>query len=351
MIDTNCTELYKRHTPSRWEDLIGQEKVARSLQSSVLSNKLPTAFLFTGPRGTGKTSAAKLLAKSLNCLSVKNRANPCNECEVCEGIDDGSQLGFNYLSMANAGGVSEVREIVKQARLNQPIRKQVWILDEVHNLSKAAFDSLLIPIEEKDMPSLFIMCSTEIDKIPATITSRIPARKFNLVQPDAMRKLIGKVAEEEGLTFDAKTVEEAIRLGRGSVRDTLTRLDTLVDTGDEGVDFGSKLLDAFGELNVVACLSVIAEASRETVDFVLFAEQFYSDLRDAVLKSSGVDCESVLEKPDEYLKKIGGMKGALFAMNQMSASLDSMAAGVEPQIAFESGVIKSALNIKKATSR
>jgi DNA polymerase-3 subunit gamma/tau len=345
-------ELYKKYRPDTWGSLIGQEKVAKSLRSAVKNNKLPTAFGFFGPRGCGKTSSAWLLAKAINCLELTENGNPCNSCTVCLNIDNKRQLGINYISMANKGGVEDVRNIVQQARLNQPIKKQVWILDEVHNLSKAAFDALLIPIEEKTMPSLFIFCSTEVDRIPQTILSRIQSRLFNLVDSDTMLKFVTEIAEKENLDLTEEHLEEAVRLGRGSVRDTLTTLETIVETGETAPSFGRALLEAVSTGEVTTSLKVVAEAAASGVNCRDLGENLFEDLRDLLLLSAGASPEIVgiiqLKDPEGAISALLGAGGISATMEEIGEALTRMTFGADARINLEISIVKALTKIKKA---
>lgn len=353
MTDENTAhvELYKKYRPNTWGSLIGQEKVAKSLRNAVRANKLPTAFGFFGDRGCGKTSSAFLLAKSINCLDISESGNPCNQCEVCVNIDNKNQLGVNYISMANKGGVEDVRNIVQQARLSQPIKKQVWILDEVHNLSKAAFDALLIPIEEKSMPSLFIFCSTEVDRIPQTIMSRIQQRRFTLVESDKMRKFVEKIAELEGLNLDSDQLDEAVRLGRGSVRDTLTTLEQIVETGETSPSFARALLEGVATADIPSALKVIAEANGSGESSRDLGEQLFEDLRDLLLLSAGAGSDLVgvmpLKDVTGATKNLLGAPGITVLMDEIGEGLTRMTFGADARIHLEISLVKALTKINK----
>lgn len=344
-------ELYKKYRPSTWGSLIGQERVSKSLRNAVRSNRLPTAFGFFGPRGCGKTSSAFVLAKAINCLEPTAAGNPCNKCEVCLNIDKGTQLGVNYISMANKGGVEDIRNIVQQARLNQPIKKSVWILDEVHNLSKAAFDALLIPIEEKSMPSLFIFCSTEVDKIPQTIMSRIQQRRFTLVESETMAKFLKKIAELEGLELTEDNIEEAVRLGRGSVRDTLTTLEQIVETGETSPSFARALLESIVTLQLPKVLEVIAEAATAGENPRDLGEQLFEDLRDLLLHSAGASPEVVgivpVKDPEAAVRSLLGASGIAVILDEIGEGLTRMTFGADSRINLEISLVKALGKINK----
>lgn len=348
---TETVELYKRFRPNTWDGLIGQDKVAASLKNAVLSNRIPTAFLFSGPRGTGKTSAAFILAKALNCENRKSNGDPCNECYICEGIDNNNLIGFNYISMANKGSVDDVRSIVNQATLNQPVNKQVWILDEVHNLSKQAFDSLLIPVEKKKMDALFIFCTTEIEKIPQTILSRVWQRKLKLVEPKTMTQYLEDLVKNNSLNISEEQIQDAVRMGRGSVRDSLSALDEIIDVGSSSNSFGDRLLEALSDHSIPSILSIIAEANNENINFRDFAEQLYSDLRDLILINSDCDRELTnLPLLKDEAKVISGLKGApgiSYSMKEVGEAITLMVRGADQRISFEMALVNIASKLSK----
>lgn len=344
-------EIYKKYRPEKWEELIGQQKTADSLRAAVVKDKLPTAYGFFGPRGCGKTSSAILLAKAVNCPNLTPTGNPCNTCETCENIENNSQIGVSYISMANRGSVDDVRELVQKARLSLPVKKQVWILDEVQNLSRAAFDALLIPIEEKNMPSLFIFCSTEADKIPQTILSRIQSRRFTLVSPDDMEPLIRNIIAEENLTISEELINDCIRQGRGSVRDTLTALETIVSTGETRYSVGGQLLEALAERNIPKTLSIISEGNSEGYDGRDLAEELFAGLRDLLLTVSGVDSSLTGVVPVSDVKKTAlgllGRQGIIIAADEIGEAITRMTIGADPRIHLEIAVIKTVNKLNK----
>jgi DNA polymerase-3 subunit gamma/tau len=343
---TKHIELYKAYRPRKWEDLIGQQKVAKSLRAAVLNDKLPTAYGFFGPRGCGKTSAALILAKAINCLDLDRKTgNPCGVCEVCRGFDAGTQFGFYYISMANNGNVDSVRDIVQKARLSQPLKRSVFILDEVHTISKQAFDALLIPLEDTTMPALFILCSTEVEKIPATILSRIQQRGFSLVGHDDMELHVKDIATREGLTLDQSVIEDAVRQGRGSVRDTMSALETLIETGEAAPSYSGKLLAAFATRDMVKTLAVVAEASANSVKGRELAEQLFEDLRDLLFVAAGVGDELIgvlpIADPKTAAKTLLGVKGLSHALDELGEGLNRISGGADARIQLEVSLVKT----------
>jgi DNA polymerase-3 subunit gamma/tau len=193
-------ELYKKYRPRTWGEVVGQDKIVDNLRESVSTDRIAGAYLFSGPRGCGKTTVALILAKAINCENPDGEGNPCNHCDNCKSIDANTNMGVHYLSAANfeGGGVNDIKSIVDQAKRRSAIRKPIWIIDEIQRLSKNALDALLIPLEDPNMSSIFIFCTTEIDKIPLTITSRVQQRAFKLVPRKTLDALCRRILKQEG---------------------------------------------------------------------------------------------------------------------------------------------------------
>lgn len=347
-------ELYKKYKPKGWRDIIGQDRIVASLRASVKANKIPVAYLFSGPRGTGKTSAAKVLASAINCLDEKatKTGDACGVCEVCVNIQNDVQLGVKYISMANQGGVEEIRKIVDQARLGQPVKKLVWILDEVHNLSQAAWDSLLIPFESTKMQALFVLCSTEAHKIPDPIMSRIQARKFNLVDETVLRPYLEEIIASEGLEPEEVQIEAALRIGRGSVRDTLTEFEKIMSTGEFEDSLGEELLLAIQNADVVSVLKTVGKYAGTGEKMRYLAEDLYSDLRDLLLLRTRGGEELVNGSP---LKDTAAFKTKVPAslhlalLDSIGDAVTSMSVGAaDHRIILESALLKSVQRLKRA---
>lgn len=201
-------ELYKKYRPKTWDDVIGQDRVVESLKNDIVSGRDYAAYLFAGPRGCGKTTLAWILAKAKNCENLREDGSPCNECSTCKSINNKSNPGVQYISAANSGGVADIRNIMNRAYRRSTLKKQVWIIDEIQNFAKEAFDACLIPIEDENMKSLFIFCTTAISKIPETFTSRVQQRDIRLVSRSDLGKECMKVLELEGWS----KVDEAERV-------------------------------------------------------------------------------------------------------------------------------------------
>lgn len=228
--------LYRKYRSQSFHDLIGQDHVVKTLQNAIQSNRIAHAYLFTGPRGTGKTSAARLLAKALNC-EQSDSAEPCNECDNCRSITEGSNLDVIEMDAASESGVEEVREKIVQIAEYGPImcQKKVIIIDEVHDLSAKAFDALLKTIEEPPPFLIFILATTEYHKVPATIRSRCQKYEFHRGSIQNIAARLAYVAEQENFTIQPAALAAIARMADGGFRDALTLLEQAALTADGAI--------------------------------------------------------------------------------------------------------------------
>jgi DNA polymerase-3 subunit gamma/tau len=231
MADAPFVSLYRRFRPGRFAALRGQDHVVRALQSAVRDERVSHAYLFSGPRGTGKTSSARILAKALNCLQPMD-GEPCDVCTSCVEITRGTSLDVHELDAASNNGVDAMRDLVAHAALGTPGRWKVYIVDEVHMLSNAAANSLLKTLEEPPAHVVFVLATTEPQKVPATIRSRTQHLEFRLLGADTLQALLESVREQGDLEVDDVSLQAAVRRGHGSARDALSALDQVVASGE-----------------------------------------------------------------------------------------------------------------------
>jgi DNA polymerase III subunit gamma/tau len=230
MADAPFVSLYRRFRPGRFDELRGQDHVVRALRSAVRDDRVSHAYLFSGPRGTGKTSSARILAKALNCETPVD-GEPCGVCTSCSEIAQGSSLNVHELDAASNNGVDAMRDLVAHAGLGTPGRWKVYIVDEVHMLSTAAANALLKTLEEPPSHVVFVLATTDPQKVPPTIRSRTQHLEFRLLGAETLHDLLESVNEEAGLHLDEEALEAAVRRGRGSARDALSALDQVVASG------------------------------------------------------------------------------------------------------------------------
>lgn len=217
--------LYRKYRPSTFDGLIGQDHIVKTLINQIVNDKLGHAYLFTGTRGTGKTSAAKIFAKAINCLSPIN-GSPCGKCECCLALSEPSNIDVIEIDAASNNGVNEIRELREKVQY-PPVSCQykVYIIDEVHMLTGPAFNALLKTLEEPPKHAVFILATTEVHKIPATILSRCMRFDFNLVSIEKITDLVCKIYDEQGKKYQIEAVKAIAKAGEGSIRDALSIAD------------------------------------------------------------------------------------------------------------------------------
>lgn len=351
---SDYVELYKELRPRVWKDLIGQQSIARALQSNILNNKLVGTYLFSGASGTGKTSTALILAKAVNCenLNPKN-ANPCNVCDTCIAIDEGTQIGINYFSAAQKSGVEDMRKIVEESTTKVPIKKQVFIIDEIHNASDKAFEALLVPVEDKKMSSIFILCTTEIEKVKDTLISRFQSFKFNKIDANTMEKYLEHINKVKELDISNEIIKEAVKKGRGNVRATLTYLETVRYTGElQGdTDFGEQLLEGLATKKIENVFNVISEASNNGISMRVFSEQLFEDLRNLLLYNAGVSEELTgiipVDNPEKIIKGLLGNRGITLLLDEIGNAITQMSRGNDSRISLEIALVKGIEELRK----
>ncbi len=226
------TALYRKYRPTGFEDVIGQDHVTETLINQIKSDRVGHAYLFTGSRGTGKTTCAKIFARAVNCLHPKN-GSPCGECEVCKALADPSNLDISEIDAASNNRVDEVREIRERVKY-PPVngKYKVYIIDEVHMLTDSAFNALLKTLEEPPSFVIFILATTEVHKLPATILSRCMRFDFRLVGRDLLEQNIRRIYDAEGKAYDDDAVAYIAQAGEGSVRDSLSIADMCLSRGE-----------------------------------------------------------------------------------------------------------------------
>lgn len=236
--------LYRKWRPRTFDDVVGQSHITDTLKQQVAGDRLSHAYLFTGTRGTGKTTCAKILARAVNCQNPQD-GNPCNACPACLGIENGSILDVLELDAASNNGVDQVRALRDEAVYTPAaVKKRVYIVDEVHMLSTPAFNALLKILEEPPAHLMFILATTELHKVPATIKSRCQQFSFKRILPDQIAKRLAYVAEQEGIDLTGKGAALLARLADGGLRDALSLLDQCAG-GRQAVD-EQEILDTLG---------------------------------------------------------------------------------------------------------
>ncbi len=224
--------FYRKWRPRQWEEVVGQEHIIQTLRNAVAGNHVAHAYLFAGPRGTGKTTTARLLAKAVNCLDPDLAKRPCNQCDHCRGVNDGNFLDLIEIDAASNTSVEDVRDLRDKINFSPNMGKyKVYIIDEVHMLSTAAFNALLKTLEEPPEHAIFILATTEIHKIPATVLSRCQRHEFRRIPLGTIVNLLRTQSDQEGIQVDAEALTMIARQATGSMRDAISLLDQLASAG------------------------------------------------------------------------------------------------------------------------
>src|SRR5580704_2766124 len=304
------TSLYRRFRPGRFAEMRGQEHVIRALQGAVKNQRVSHAYLFSGPRGTGKTTTARILAKALNCENPLD-GDACNACASCVAITKGSSLDVTELDAASNNGVDDIRDITAGAWHGTPGSWKVYIFDEVHQLSKAASAALLKTLEEPPSHVVFVLATTDPHKVMPTIRSRTQHLEFRLFNGETLSSLLREVEQAAGLKADDATIEAAVRLGRGSARDALSALDQLIATGSivETQPEFDGLFRALVDADAVAALRSLAELAREGWDPEQLAENFAAEVRQVFLLQVAPEVADAVDSDRDRLTEWGSQLG------------------------------------------
>ncbi|MDG2351946.1 MAG: DNA polymerase III subunit gamma/tau [Acidimicrobiales bacterium] len=339
------TSLYRRYRPRCFADMKGQDHVVAALQNAIRQNRVFHAYLLSGPRGTGKTTAARILAKALNCEHIQD-GEPCCECESCLSIDKGSSFDLHELDAASNNKVDDIRDLLSKVALGTPGRTKVYLLDEVHMLTSGAENALLKTLEEPPDHVIFVMATTEPHKVVETIRSRSQHLELNLLPTEQLRELLEEISKDAGLEVGDEGLNQAIREAKGSARDALSALDKIVAGGSSFLENSvDELLDGIATRDSKKTLKAINAAIATGKEPRLIGENLLSSLREAFLSSMGVPLEGLTEEEKAKTKNFTDqVTPALItrSLEILGLSLIDMRRSPDPRVDLEVALVKIA---------
>ena len=353
--------LYRKYRPRTFDEVIGQDHIVKTLVNQIKLDKISHAYLFTGSRGTGKTSTAKIFAKAINCTNSKN-GSPCGECEVCKSLD-GANIDVLEIDAASNNGVDEIRDLREKVKYPPVVGKyKVYIIDEVHMLSTSAFNALLKTLEEPPAHTVFILATTEVHKLPATILSRCLRFDYKLVSLEDLSNLLKGILKTENVTFDEQAINIIARAGEGSVRDTLSIADRCVSFAGSELT-ASKVISVLGvserevlinmtdkilEKNVGEALVELDKVLSAGKSPLVFASDMVSYFRDLLLVHTlKEDSRKIVIVKDDVFEKMKAQATEknysviLKAIETLSGVEQELRFSVQPRIVLETAIIKT----------
>lgn len=351
--------LYRKYRPKVFSDVYGQDHVTSTLKNEIKNGRVSHAYLFTGSRGTGKTTCAKILAKAVNCEHNVD-GEPCNECEVCKGLDNGSIYDVVEIDAASNNGVDNIRELRDETNYAPSRGKyRVYIIDEVHMLSTGAFNALLKTLEEPPAHVIFILATTEVHKLPATILSRCQRFDFKRIQPETMAVRLKEVAGLEGLGLDDDAAVLIARIADGALRDGLSILDQCAGRSKEinsdlvsevaglaGREAMYKLSDCIANSDSNTAMSIISDLYQNSFDMERLCVEMINHFRNfLVAKTVRKSRELIICTDDEYntileASKEFTVESIVFALDLFQNTLVTIKGGASARIEVEMAFIK-----------
>ncbi|MCC8023359.1 MAG: DNA polymerase III subunit gamma/tau [Clostridiales bacterium] len=351
--------LYRKYRPQVFGDVVGQAHITDTLVHEIQEGRLAHAYLFTGSRGTGKTSCAKILAKAVNCLAPVE-GSPCNQCVVCRAADDGTNFDIVEIDAASNNGVDNIRELRDETNFTPSMGKyRVYIIDEVHMLSIGAFNALLKTLEEPPSHVKFILATTEVHKLPATILSRCQRFDFRRIAPEDMAKRLQYVARQEGFALKEDGALLIARLADGALRDALSLLDQCAGregeidaalvaaaTGMAGREYLHRLARCIGEQDSAAAMALVHELHQESCDMERLCSELIQHFRNLMMVKSVPDSRALIVCDDQefqmYRQSAGqfDLERILYVLDVLQSSLERIRRGAQRRTEMELAVVR-----------
>lgn len=355
----NYVALYRKYRPQTFDDVIGQDHIVKTLRNQILRYKVSHAYLFTGTRGTGKTSTAKIFARAVNCPDAKeHNGNPCCECRVCRDVGNLDVIEMDAASNNGVDYARDIREKVQYPPVNG--RYKVYIIDEVHMLSQGAFNALLKTLEEPPVHALFILCTTEVHKIPATILSRCMRFDFRLVPTAKLAEHIAGIYDKENKKYDKEAVLAIAQAGEGSVRDSVSIADRCLSVTDGKLTYAevlsvlgvssknniANLADAVLQNRTGDILTEINKIVNDGKDVARLSKDLSQYFRDLLVVKECANANAILALPEsvyatlfESADKVS-VKKLLFALDVLVGLDNTLKYALSPRMTFEAAALK-----------
>ena len=336
--------LYRRYRPRRFSEIRGQDHVVRALRNAVINQREGQGYLFSGPRGTGKTTSARVLAKVLNCTNAID-GEPCCECNSCLAVEAGTSYDVHELDAASNNGVEAMRDLIEKASLGTPGRHKVYILDEVHMLSKGAEAALLKTLEEPPPHVVFVLATTDPQKVSQTIRSRVQHLEFHLLPMDELEAHVRWVAEDAGLTVSEEGFQSVLAQGGGSARDTLSALELVAASGGEAPDTVSydEFIEALINHDPGQALAALAHAVHQGRDSRVLAQDIVRHLRDCFLSLMAPE---LVQLPDLQAGRVAeqaqrlGAAAIVRGMERLGEMLVEMRHAPDPRLLLDVALVQ-----------
>lgn len=341
--------LYRRYRPRRFAELKGQEHVVRALRNAVANDRGGQAYMFSGPRGTGKTSAARILAKVLNCMNP-HEGEPCCECDACLAIERGTSFDVLELDAASNNGVDNIRELIERAAMGNPGRHRVFILDEVHMLSAGAEAALLKTLEEPPPHVVFVLATTDPQKVSETIRSRTQHLQFRLLPAKDIEEHVRFVVQDAKLDVTPEAIRQAVEQGGGSARDTLSALELIAAGGGEADVFvrPEDVIESLINHDAAAVLTQVGAAMQRGHDPKAFTEQLVRFLREMFLSSMAPQLVQLAEDHAHVAADMTaryGVASVVRAIEVLGEALVDIRRAPDPRLVLEVTLVRLASNV------
>lgn len=360
--------LYRKFRPKKFEDVVGQEHITKTIRNQILNNRIGHAYLFSGGRGSGKTSTAKILARAVNCENPQN-GEPCNECEICKQAIEGSLIDITEMDAASNNGVDNIRDIREEVEfIPTKAKYRVYIIDEVHMLSTGAFNALLKTLEEPPAHVIFILATTEPQKLPSTILSRCQRFDFKRISQENIVKRLRFICENSDVQIEENALKLISNLADGAMRDAISILDRCISENSENItenivreltgvpkfEYLIDMAENILEKNIENTLEVTKKIMNDGKDINVFLWELIKMMRDLLMLKASCTLTSYSEEEiNGMLKLIEHIKKEeiIYIIDELSGLEAKMKWATDQEIIFETGLIKICLRNVESTNQ